>query len=108
MSQAELRRDWRDLVERRLPHAARTRPDWPVSLDHCFARILLDNTFGRPWREIVQPPAWRETPPADLARAVALGEAVLAGEADLGELNRRSLALRGKVAPRRAERIAAS
>ena len=37
---------------------------------------------------------------AQLTRAVALGEAVLAGEADLSALNRRSLELRGKASRR--------
>ena len=92
---AELRARWRDLVERRLPEAR--RPGWPVRFDHCFARILLDTACGRPWREVVKPPAWKNTPPETLARAVATGEAVLAGEADLGELNRESLRLRGKL-----------
>ena len=94
--EAALRRRWRELVERRLPGVARTRRDWPVSLDHCFARILLDNAAGRPWRELTLPPAWRRMPAPALAAALALGEAVLAGEADLSELNRRSLAWRGK------------
>ena len=93
---AELRARWRDLVERRLPKAARARPDWPVRLDHCFARVLLDAACGRPWREAVAAPAWRNMPADRLHHAVALGEAVLAGEADLPALNRRSLALRGK------------
>ncbi|HEV2558323.1 MAG TPA: GCN5-related N-acetyltransferase [Microvirga sp.] len=92
----DLRARWRDLVERRLPEAARARGDWPVRLDHCFARILLDAACGRPWREAVKPPAWRTMPAPDLARAVALGEDVLAGRADLAALNRHSLALRGK------------
>lgn len=87
---------WRELVERRLPKAAQGRPDWPVALDHCFARILLDAACGRPWRDAVTPPAWRNLPPDRLLDAIALGEAVLAGTADLATLNRRSLALRGK------------
>ena len=94
---AELRRRWRDLVEARLPQAARERTGWPVSLDHCFARILLDNACGRPWREVARPPAWAKMPADTLAEAVALGEAVLDGRADLAALNRRSLGLRGKV-----------
>lgn len=93
--EAALRRTWRDLVERRLPAAH--RPDWPVRFDHCFARILLDNAVGRPWREAIAPPAWRNTPAPTLRRAVALGEAVLADRADLAALNRRSLELRGKL-----------
>ncbi|KQU23825.1 GCN5 family acetyltransferase [Methylobacterium sp. Leaf94] len=93
---------WRDLVERRLPEAA--RPDWPVHRDHCFARILLDNTCGGPWRESVPAPAWANLPLGQLAAATELGEAVLFGRADLRALNRRSLALRGKL--RKADAVA--
>jgi RimJ/RimL family protein N-acetyltransferase len=104
---AGLRARWRDLVDRRLPEAARGRTDWPVRLDHCFARILLDNACGGPWRESVAPPAWVNMPEERLAAALDLGEAVLAGRADLTTLDRRSLAWRGKgrmpAAPRRIE-----
>ena len=95
----DLRARWRALVDRRLPEAARGRPDWPVSLDHCFARVLLDNACGGPWREAVAPPAWVNMPLDALARALELGEEVLAGRADLPDLNRRSLAWRGKLRP---------
>ena len=99
--EARLRDRWRELVERTLPEAGRGRADWPMRLDHCFARILLDNAVGRPWREAVGPPAWRNLPADRLGEAVALGEAVLAGRADLHALNDRSLALRGKAGPKR-------
>lgn len=95
MTEAARRAHWRDLVERRLPGAA--RPDWPVRLDHCFARILLDNACGGPWRDQIRPPAHANTPRDQLELAIALGEAVLAGHADLALLNRRSLAWRGKI-----------
>jgi RimJ/RimL family protein N-acetyltransferase len=102
-----LRARWRELVDRRLPDAARGRTDWPVRLDHCFARILLDNACGGPWRDSVAPPAWVNMPEERLAAALDLGEAVLAGRADLAVLDRRSLAWRGKLkvppAPRRIE-----
>lgn len=87
---------WRDLVERRLPEAAGRRPGWPVRLDHCFARILLDNACGGPWRACVRPPAHANMPGERLDAAIALGEAVLADAVDLAVLNRRSLAWRGK------------
>lgn len=93
---AALRARWRDLVDQRLPEAALGRSDWPVRLDHCFARILLDNACGGPWRASVAPPAWVNMPEDRLAAALDLGEAVLAGEADLTVLDRRSLAWRGK------------
>ena len=97
-AEAALRQRWRALVGERLPAAARERPEWPVRLDHCFARILLDDACDAPWRERVRAPAWREAPPALLARAIRTGEAVLAGEADLAALNLRSLRLRGTFA----------
>ena len=94
-SEDALRQQWRDLVGRQLPGA--WEPGWPVRFDHCFARILLDTALGQPWREVVEPPAWKHTPPEALRRAIATGEAVLAGEADLHALNRESLRLRGKL-----------
>lgn len=94
---ADRRAVWRDLVERRLPEAARTHPDWPVRLDHCFARILLDQACGGPWRDSVRPPAHANMPLDRLEEAIGLGEAILAGKADLHDLNRRSLAWRGKL-----------
>ena len=98
---AARRARWRDLVGRRLPEAARRRPGWPVRLDHCFARILLDNACGGPWRDGVRPPAHANMPGERLDAAIALGEAVLAGAVDLAALNRRSLAWRGKGPARR-------
>lgn len=90
----EVRRRWRELVEIDLPAAAGHRR-WPVRLDHCFARILLDVTCGCPWRQRVRAPAWKNAPVAVLREAIETGEAVLAGDLDLGELNQRSLRLRG-------------
>ncbi len=92
---AALRAAWRDLVERRLPALADVRA-WPVRHDHCFARILLDNAVGAPWRTRIAAPAWRNAPVAVLKSAVALGEAVARGETDLHALNVASLRLRGK------------
>jgi len=91
-----LRNAWRDLVGHRMPAAAQDR-GWPIRFDHCFARVLLDNACGRPWREAITPPAWRNASPELLTKAIALGEACLTGKQDLTALNRRSLELRGKL-----------
>ena len=93
---AERRARWRTLVGVDLPAAAVDRPDWPIRLDHCFARVVLDAVHGRPWRESIAAPAWRHMTLASLADAIALGEAILAGTADLHALNARSLAMRGR------------
>ena len=97
-----LRRAWLELMRVRLPEAAAHRPDWPIRLDHCFGRVILDAVAGRPWREVVAAPAWRNLSEEQLRQAIALGEAILDGSADLPSLDERSLALRGTARPRRA------
>jgi hypothetical protein len=94
--QTALRAEWLDLMRRRLPQAARERPDWPIRLDHCFGRVILDAVYGRPWREAIGAPAWRSMGEAELRAAIALGEAILRDEADLHALDASSLDLRGK------------
>lgn len=90
-----LRARWRELVMKDLP-AVTLQRRWPVSEDHCFARILLDNACGRPWRETIAPPAWRNAPDDILMQAIMAGDQVLTGDVDLDELNDRSLEMRGK------------
>ena len=92
-----LEAEWLHLTRTALPEAARERPDWPVALDHCFQRILLDHAVGGRWYDhVAARPAYRHIAEDALARAVALGRSVAAGEADLAALNRQSLAWRGK------------
>ncbi|WP_294322028.1 GCN5-related N-acetyltransferase [uncultured Sphingomonas sp.] len=93
---AALEARWLDLTRRALPGVARER-GWPVVADHCFQRILLDHAFGGTWYDhVAGRPAYAHADPAALARAVTLGEAALAGDADLAALNRQSLMWRGK------------
>lgn len=93
---APLEAEWLALTRERLPAAAGER-GWPVRFDHCFARILLDNAFGAVWYDhVAGRPAYRHAPEPALREAVRLGRAALAGEADMAELNRRSLGWRGK------------
>ncbi|MEL7543013.1 MAG: hypothetical protein AAGJ70_04490 [Pseudomonadota bacterium] len=90
-----LRDRWRRLVDADLPRAAPDRL-WPISANHCFARVLLDGACGQPWREIITPPAWRNAPAEILTTAILTGERVLSGEDDLNALNLQSLRMRGK------------
>ena len=94
-----LEAEWLRLTRATLPSLAATRA-WPVSADHCFQRILLDNALGCCWYEAVaRRPAYAHVEEAALARAVALAHAVIAGEADLHLLNANSLRWRGKRPP---------
>lgn len=93
-----LEAEWLKLTRRTLPALAGGR-GWPVSLDHCFQRILLDHAVGGRWYDhVAGRPAYRHLGQAALARAVALGRAVAAGRADVAALNRQSLVWRGKQA----------
>ncbi len=85
---------WLQRMRHDLPAAAVARPHWPIRLDHCFGRVILDVVCGAPWREVVAAPAWRHLTPDQLASAVRLADAILADEADLPALNQSSLALR--------------
>ena len=96
MDRNALETRWLDLTRQTLPSVAR-RQDWPVHLDHCFQRILLDNAVGGFWRNHIAPPAYRNAPDKVLAKAVDLGEAALAGETDMAVLNANSLRWRGKL-----------
>ena len=101
---AGLERRWLALTRETLPALAGAR-GWPVSADHCFQRILLDHAVGGCWYDhVAGRPAYRHLAGDALARAVALGEAVAAGGADLDALNARSLAWRGKAQRPRASR----
>jgi hypothetical protein len=101
LAREKLERRWLELTRVRMPAVATARR-WPVTADHCFQRILLDNACGGAWYKHVDGrPAYRCATPALLARAVALGEDVLAGTTDLGVLNRRSLRWR-RITPKLA------
>ncbi|MEH3105932.1 MAG: GCN5-related N-acetyltransferase [Sphingomonas fennica] len=96
IDRAALEARWLALTRRTLPALAAR--GWPIRADHCFMRVLLDHAHHGRWTDhVAKRPAYAYAAPAALARAVALGEAVAAGTADLTALNRQSLAWRGKL-----------
>ena len=96
MNRADLEARWLELTREIMPELAAERC-WPIRNDHCFQRVLLDNACGGTWYAYISKrPAYRRADAATLERAIALGEAVVTGDADLDELNRRSRQWRGK------------
>ena len=95
MTRSDLEDQWFALTRDEMPGLAQER-DWPVHLDHCFQRILLDNAVGAKWNEEIPAPAYRNAEDAVLEKAIALGHSAIEGSEDLAELNRNSLAWRGK------------
>ena len=96
-----LQERWLALTREELPARARAER-WPLHLDHCFMRVLLDEACDGRWYDHVEGrPAYRHLGPERLARAVALGERLAAEPADaaealLLELDDASLRRRGK------------
>jgi len=91
---AALESRWLVLTREEMPALAAAR-GWPVRLDHCFQRILLDAACGTVWYDRIEGrPAYRHAPEDILHRAVALGEGAIAGTTDLPALNRDSIAMR--------------
>ena len=102
---------WTTIYTHTLPNLARSgapsQPTWPVHLDHCFARIILDAVIGNststrhdetptPWTTKLKSPAVKNMSTQQLEACIELGEAIAEGRIDLVELDRRSLTVRGK------------
>ncbi|KAI9744861.1 MAG: hypothetical protein M1818_001786 [Claussenomyces sp. TS43310] len=98
-----LQEQWKDMFQRKLPQAATSKSSvqkkWPVHVDHCFARIILDDVVGgrqEPWIGKIKSPAYKNMSQEQLTEAIGLGERLLRGEVDLVALDQSSLACRGK------------
>ncbi|EXJ95764.1 hypothetical protein A1O1_00888 [Capronia coronata CBS 617.96] len=98
-----LRKRWTILYSQTLPQLAKSRSPvqakWPVCLDHCFARIILDYVVGlgeRQWDQVIGKPAIRNMSQQQLHDAITLGNQITSGEADLCYLDEISLQCRGK------------
>ena len=85
------------LTKEVLPSMARSdRTFWPVSEDHCFQRIVLDNVCGGVWYEHLDRPAYKHLTKDQAQRAVALCQGIIEGREDLRQMNQQSLIWRGK------------
>lgn len=96
MDRLTLEQRWLTLTRDTLPALASAR-NWPVGADHCFQRILLDHVCGGVWYDhVAGRPAYRHLSDGQIDRAVAMAEAVVAGNADLHTLDAQSLAWRSE------------
>ena len=100
----ELRAKWTELYSTCLPELARAKapsqPSWPVHLDHCFGRMILDVVVGKakaPWKDKLKGPAVKNMSEEQLEGCLDLGEKIADGSVNLVELDEQSLKSRGKV-----------
>ncbi|KAI4115999.1 MAG: hypothetical protein LQ345_003500 [Seirophora villosa] len=97
-----LRGEWKRMYGEILPALAVSKSpvqdSWPVHVDHCFGRIILDTVVGRdsPWMNKLNPPAVKTMTSEQLEACIALGAAIAEGKESLAMLDAKSLQLRGK------------
>ncbi|KAL8728612.1 MAG: hypothetical protein Q9166_005265 [cf. Caloplaca sp. 2 TL-2023] len=97
-----LQNRWKEVYGKTLPSLALSKSPvqkvWQVHLDHCFARVILDNTIGKDqlWTSKLPSPAFNNMTPEQLESCIALGKAIAEGKEDLVKLDAKSLGLRGK------------
>lgn len=97
---AEMRERYLQLLKTDLPAAAKSSSEpWPIRLDHCFMRVVLDNLFGRCWYEALdrRKPAYVQLTSDQLGAAIALARSMLdGGPTRVRMLNDQSLRFRKK------------
>ena len=97
-----LRLEYLRLTRDALPAAAESAEDlgehWPIRLDHCFMRVVLDTLFGQPWHVVLDRrsgPAFRQLDEKQIRSAIKIAERMLQlGKSEVGMLNAESLKFR--------------
>ena len=94
-----LREEYNRKVNEDLPEKAQNSDSWPIHLDHCFGRVVLDNLFGDEWYSHVNDrPAYKHLSREELQEAVGIADRMLEeGRPVVEELNENSLHWRGEV-----------
>lgn len=88
-----LREEYLRKVTEELPSQAKTNSGWPISEDHCFARVVLDNLFENEWSNHIDgSPAYRHLTADQLQSAISIADRMLVeGRPAVETLNQRSL-----------------
>jgi len=96
---SQLRAEYTTKVNHELPERAQSADGWPIHLDHCFGRVVLDNLFGDEWYEHVDGrPAYEHLSQSELQDAIAIADRMLdEGSTAVEELNQNSLEWRDEL-----------
>jgi hypothetical protein len=96
---SQLRETYRRKVHEDLPERARSSNDWPIHLDHCFGRVVLDNLFEDEWYDHVDGrPAHEHLSTQELAAAIEIADRMLEdGQPTVERLNTNSLRWRNEL-----------
>lgn len=90
---SELRAAYDRKIHEQLPERAQNGDAWPITEDHCFGRVVLDNLFEDEWYSYVEGrPAYEHLSPAELQQAIDIADRMLdGGRPVVAALNERSL-----------------
>lgn len=96
---SQLRATYQQRVSEDLPERAQSSDGWPIHLDHCFGRVVLDNLFGDEWYGHVDDrPAYKHLSQRELREAIEIADRMAnEGKPAVEELNRNSLRWRDKL-----------
>lgn len=76
--------------------AAAKKKAWPISHDHCFMRVILDNVCGCAWYDVIPSPAYQNLSEEYAIAAAQLAERIACESVSLHTLNERSKQWRKK------------
>lgn len=93
----ELRNEYLHYINVLLPSISSNNKQYPVHLNHCWARIILDNICDDKWSNVLTKPAYKNLNKHMLERAISIAKS-LVNSSDLAiYLNNRSLKFRNKL-----------
>ena len=96
----EQQQKYMHLTNQVMPEVARQQ-HWPVHLNHCFQRIILDTLFQDCWYHHLDRtrriPAYRQLSEQQLEEALAIAQRMLDAPEVVRQLNQQSLRYRGKL-----------
>lgn len=90
---SELREEYNEKVNETLPNMAQDSDGWPIHLNHCFGRVVLDNTFEDEWYDHVDGrPAYENLSKKELHKAIDIADIMIEeGKPTVEKLNKNSL-----------------
>jgi hypothetical protein len=96
---SQLRATYQQKVNEELPEQSQASDGWPIHLDHCFGRVVLDNLFQDEWYgHVAGRPAYEHLSCDELRAAIEIADRMLnEGQPAVEELNENSLRWRNEL-----------
>lgn len=92
----KLLRQYNQLINNDLPSLSK-REGLVIRHNHCWVRLLLDNTFQTKWDRVLSRPAYKNLTATHLFLVIKLAELIIKYPTLTKDLNNRSLKYRNKL-----------